>query len=120
MNTRAGLRRDARGVIDGPEGRGRGSGTRILLLVAFLGSLVFIGWGILQRGSNQVAILVAGLLVLALTLSSLAVAGGIGAYRAARDGNAARAFWNALFGGIAALAAWGCLAGAVVLALLYG
>lgn len=89
------------------------------MLVAFVGSLAFIGWGILQRGSNQVAILVAGLLVLALTLASLAVGGLIGAYRAGREGRGARAFWNALLGGIAALGAWGCLAAAVVLALLY-
>ncbi len=113
------IRRDARGAAGGG-GRGMGAGlTRILLVVAFVGSLAFIGWGILQRGENQVAILVAGLLVLALTLASLALAGLIGAYRAGREGRGARAFWNALLGGIAGLAAWGCLAAAVVLALLY-
>ncbi len=93
--------------------------TQRLFLVAFLGSLAFLAWGVFDRSSGQVAILVAGLLVLSLTLASLAVAGAITAYRAAREGNGARAFWAALGGGLVALAAWGCLAAAAVLALLY-
>jgi uncharacterized protein YqgC (DUF456 family) len=99
--------------------RPRLDGTQRLFLIAFLGSLVFLAWGIVDRSSNQVAVLVAGLLVLALTLASLAVAGAITAYRAAREGKSARAFWAALLGGLVALAAWGCLAAAAVLALLY-
>jgi hypothetical protein len=99
--------------------RPRLDGTQRLFLIAFLGSLVFLAWGIVDRSSNQVAVLVAGLLVLALTLASLAVAGAITAYRAAREGKGARAFWAALLGGLIALAAWGCLAAAAVLALLY-
>ncbi len=61
--------------------------TQRLFLVAFLGSLAFLAWGVFDRSSGQVAILVAGLLVLSLTLASLAVAGAITAYRAAREGN---------------------------------
>ncbi len=93
--------------------------TRTLFLVAFLGSLLFLAWGLVDRSSRQIAILTAGLLVLALTFGSLALAGLITAYRAGREGNGARAFWAALLGGLAALAAWGCLAAAAVLALLY-
>jgi hypothetical protein len=115
------VRRDARGL--GATGSGvrqrRLDTTRSLFLVAFLGSLAFLGWGIVDRSSNQVAILVAGLLILSLTLASLAVAGAIVAYRAGRAGDGARAFWAALLGGLAGLAAWGCLAAAAVLALLY-
>lgn len=99
--------------------RPRLDATQRLFLVAFLGSLAFLAWGIVDRSSGQVAILVAGLLVLSLTLASLAVAGAITAYRAAQEGNGARAFWAALGGGLVALAAWGCLAAAAVLALLY-
>jgi hypothetical protein len=115
------VRRDARGTLaQGPRWlRPRLGSTRTLLLVAFLGSLAFLAWGIISRGSNQVAILVAGLLILTLTFASLAVGGAMTAYRAAREGHGARAFWAALLGGAAALAAWGCLAAAAVLALLY-
>jgi len=114
-------RRDARGAVaTGPRWpRIRLGTTRTLVLIAFLGAAVFLGWGILDRGRNQVAILVAGLLVMALIFASLAVAGAMTAYRAGRAGRGARAFWAALLGGLAALAAWGCLAAAAVLALLY-
>ncbi len=130
-----GYRRDARGTRSlraGAPPRGRQAdraglqlprprldSTRTLFLVAFLGSLVFLAWGLIDRSSRQIAILTAGLLVLALTFASLALAGLISAYRAGREGNGARAFWAALLGGLAALAAWGCLAAAAVLALLY-
>ncbi len=121
MSQPARVRRDARGpVADGPRwSRPALGATRTLFLVAFLGSLAFLGWGILSRGSNQVAILVAGLLIMALVMASLALAGAISAYRAGREGRGARAFWMALLGGCAALAAWGCVAAAAVLSLLY-
>ena len=121
----AGGRRDARGAA---VGRGRSlpawtrqalDGTRTLFAVAFLGAAALIAWGIVDRGDTQVPILVTGLLVLALTFVSLAVAGAIGAYRWGRAGHTARAFWHALLGGLAVMAAWGCLAAAAVLALLY-
>jgi hypothetical protein len=115
------VHRDARGAVaTGPRWpRIRLGATRTLFLVAFLGSAVFLAWGIVDRGRNQVAFLVAGLLVIALTFASLAVGGAMTAYRAGREGRGARAFWAALLGGMAALAAWGCLATAAVLALLY-
>ncbi len=121
MSQPARVRRDARGpVADGPHwSRPPLGATRTLFLVAFLGSLAFLAWGIASRGSNQVAILVAGLLSMALVMASLALAGAIGAFRAGRAGRGARAFWMALLGGCAALAAWGCVAAAAVLSLLY-
>ncbi|MGO9179424.1 MAG: hypothetical protein ACLQHS_09160 [Candidatus Limnocylindrales bacterium] len=115
------VRRDARGpVARGPRWpRIQLGTTRTLFLVAFLGAAIFLAWGILDQGRNQVAILVAGLLIMTLTFASLAVGGAMTAYRAGSQGRGARAFWAALLGGMAALAAWGCLAAAAVLALLY-
>jgi hypothetical protein len=92
---------------------------RTLFAVAFLGAAALIAWGVVDRGDSQVPILVTGLLVLTLTFASLAIAGAITAYRAGRAGSTARAFWYALLGGLAIVAAWGCLAAAAVLALLY-
>lgn len=121
MSQPARVRRDARGPAAlGPRWTRPPLGTtRTLFLVAFIGSLAFLGWGMFSRGSNQVAILVAGLLIMALVMASLALAGAIAAYRAGRERRGARAFWMALLGGVAAVAAWGCVAAAAVLSLLY-
>ncbi len=112
------VRRDATGSLS-PGGGRRLDVTRILFVVAFAGSLALIAWGISSRSDSQVPILVTGLVVLALTFAALAIAGAVAAYRSGRAGSVGRAFWAALLGGAAAVAAWGCLAGAAVLALLY-
>ena len=44
--------------------------------------------------------------------------GLIATYRAARDGASGRAFGLAVLGGIAALIAFGCVAGAIIMALV--
>jgi len=92
---------------------------RTVLLLAFGGSGAFIAWGVVDRGPSQVPILTAGLIVLGLTLSGLALGGAITTYRSARAGLAARAFWVAIGGGLAAFAAAILFAAAAVLALVW-
>ena len=89
-------------------------------LVAVVGSAVLLAFGLLNRTANQIPILAAGLAVLGLTFSAVAVACVVNVVRAGRDGHAARAFWAALMGGVAVLIAAGCLATAVVLAMVWG
>ena len=93
---------------------------RIGIALAFFGSLVFIGIGIVNRNANQIPILVAGLAVLALTLGAVALACVVAVVRAGRDGRDATAFWAALAGGVATLGASGAAAAAWVMALVWG
>jgi len=93
---------------------------RVMLLVALGGSLVFVLWGLIDRGPTQVPVLVSGLTIVGVVFSALAVAGAIQAYRAGRDGFGARAFFAALLGGIAAIVAFACFGASVVFALMWG
>ncbi len=92
---------------------------RIGVAIALVGSTAFVIVGFFDRGPTQVPMLVSGLAILGLTFGALAAAGGITAYRGGSEGRTALAFWAALLGGIAALGAFGCLAAATVLALLW-
>jgi hypothetical protein len=87
--------------------------------VALVGSAVFIVIGIINRASNQIPILCAGLAVFGLALAAVAVACVVTVVRAAREGRDASAFWAALGGGVATLGAAGALSAAVVLALVW-
>lgn len=93
---------------------------RVVMAVAVLGSLALIAFGLVERTASQIPILVAGLTVLGLTFAAMAVACVVTVVRAGRDGRTALAFWSALAGGVAVVAAAGCLASAVVLAMVWG
>jgi flagellar biosynthesis protein FliR len=93
---------------------------RIGVGIAFVGSLVFIAIGIVNRNANQIPILVAGLAVLALTMTAITLACVLAVIRAGRDGRDSTAFWAALAGGVAALGAAGSAAAAVVMAAVWG
>jgi hypothetical protein len=93
---------------------------RVVVVLAMGGSLVLIGYGLVNRTASQIPILAAGLAVLGLTFGALAVACVVTIVQAGRDGRSARAFWAALGGGAAVVAAAGCLAAAVVLAMVWG
>ena len=93
---------------------------RAVMLVAIVGSALLIAYGVVDRTANQIPILAAGLAVLGLTLGAVAVACVVTIIRAGRDGRAALAFWAALAGGVAVVAAAGCLAAAIVMAMVWG
>jgi len=105
-----------------PAGRGRRprlTPTRVTLAVALIGSLAFLLYAVTVRDASQIPLLSSGAAVLGLVFAALAVAGVISTYRAARDGQSARAFGLALLGGIAALIAFGCFSWAVILAMVW-
>lgn len=93
--------------------------TRVTLFIALVGSVAFLIYGLTVRESTQIPMLSSGAGVLGIVFAALAVAGVVATYRAARAGEGGRAFALALLGGIAALIAFGCFSGAVILALVW-
>ncbi len=100
-------------------GRVRLTPTRTFLGIAVLGSLLYLLYALTVRDASQIPLLSSGAAVLGLAFAGLAVAGAIGAYRAAMADQSGRAFASALLGGVAAVMAFGSFAAAAVLALLW-
>jgi hypothetical protein len=92
--------------------------TRVVLAIALVGSVAFLAYALTVRESTQIPLLASGAAVLGIVFTALAVAGLIATYRAARDGASGRAFGLAVLGGIAALIAFGCFSGAIIMALV--
>ena len=116
----------------GPPGPGRGprpllrtgfarrlTPFRIAIAVALVGSTGFIIAGLINRAANQIPSLSARLAVFGLTMVAIAVACVLTVIRSARRGDDSNAFWAALAGGFAGLAASGSLAAAIILALVW-
>jgi hypothetical protein len=93
---------------------------RAVMLVAVIGSGLLIAFGIVDRTATQIPILASGLAVLGLSFGAISIACVVTIVRAGRDGRSATAFWAALAGGAFVVAAAGCLAAAVVLAMVWG
>lgn len=93
---------------------------RAVVSAAVVGSSVLIVYGLINRTPSQIPILAAGLAVLGLTFGAVAVACVVTIVQAGRDGRSARAFWAAIAGGAAVVAGAGCMAAALVLALVWG
>jgi hypothetical protein len=92
---------------------------RLVLLVALACSAAVAAYSLLvARGSQSIAITVAALAVLGVTMVLLSLTLAAGAVRAGRDGSGARAILGGLFGGLFALGASGALAAAVIFAVL--
>jgi hypothetical protein len=94
--------------------------TRVILLVAVAGSIGYLGYAITVRDANQIPMLASGAAVLGIVFSALAIAGAVETVRAARSDRPGRSVAAAIFGGVAGIIAFGCFAGAAVLALLWG
>jgi hypothetical protein len=93
---------------------------RVVVALAFVGSLAFIAYAVLRvRDTTQIPMLSSGFAVLGLSLAAVALGGLVGLWRAAADGRGGRAFLMSIVGGVIGLAAIGCFAAAVVLALLW-
>lgn len=92
---------------------------RVMLAVALVGALAFLGYALLVRDELQVPLLATGFLVLGLVLGAVAGSGGVATYRAAAEDRGGRAMALALVGGLAAVAAFGSLAAALIFAMLW-
>jgi hypothetical protein len=93
---------------------------RLVIGVAFLGSLAFIAYAILRvRDTNQIPMLSSGFAVLGLALAAVALACVIQLWRAGSLGMTGRAVLLGIVGGLAGLAAIGCFTATAILALLW-
>jgi hypothetical protein len=92
--------------------------TGVLIAVALVLSLAYVGYAISVRDTSQIPLLASGLVVLGLVFVAIAVVAGRATWRSSVRGSDARAIGHALVGGFAWLVAAGCLAGAVILFLV--
>ena len=90
--------------------------TRVLLAVALVGSAGFLAYAFTIRDSTQMPLLSASAIVLGLVLSALSITGFVEVIRAGNEARAGRALVAAVVGGLAAIAALACFAGAAILA----
>lgn len=92
--------------------------TGILLLIAFIGSILYLLYAITVRDASQIPLLASGAVVLGIVFVGVAVTGLIATWRSSVQGRDGRAIGHALVGGIACLAAAGCFAIAIILGLV--
>jgi hypothetical protein len=104
------------GVFLGPI---RITATRVILLVAVVGSVGYLAYAITVRDATQIPMLASGAAVLGIVFAALAIAGAAETVRAARADRPGRSVAAAIFGGVAGIVAFGCLAVAVVLSQLW-
>jgi hypothetical protein len=103
-----GTRRTGRGVSPGA----------VILAIAIIGSVVYTGFVLTVRDASQIPLLVSGLVILAIVFIALAAYCARAIWRASLAGRDGRALALALAGGLAAIVAAGCVAGAIILILL--
>jgi hypothetical protein len=92
--------------------------TGVLIVVALVLSLAYVGYAITVRDPSQIPLLASGLVVLGIVFIAIAGVGGRAAWRSSVRGSDARAFGHAIVGGLASLVAAGCIALAVILILV--
>ena len=83
--------------------------TGVLIVVALVGSLLYLGYAITVRDACQIPLLASGAVVLGLVFGAIAVVGARATWRSSVRGSDARAFGHAIIGGFASLVAAGCL-----------
>lgn len=95
--------------------------TRTILAVAFVGTLAYIAYAVLQvEDSAQIPMVTSGVAVLGIIFTALSVGGAIRMWGAWQDGLQGQTVLFAVLGGIAGMIALGCFAAALVLALVWG
>jgi len=93
---------------------------QVVVAIAFLGSVAFIGYAILRvRDATQIPMLSSGFLVLGVACAAIALGALVQMWRAGAHGRTGRAMALAVTGGVAGLAAIGCFTVTVVFALLW-
>jgi hypothetical protein len=90
---------------------------RIALVIAVIGSVIFLALAVLAR---NIPLLASASAVFGIVFVVLAVAGGRGTWQAATDGRNRRALGLAVGGGLAAIIGLASLALAIDLALIWG
>jgi hypothetical protein len=100
----------------GGGGRGLPSPGVIFLAIAVVGSIVYMAFVISVRDSSQIPLMASGAVVLAIAFGAAAAYGFRATLRAGLEaGQGGRAMLMAIVGGLAAIAAGGFAAGAIIL-----
>lgn len=89
--------------------------TSVLIGIALVASLAYFAFAVSVRDTAQLPMLASGAVVLGIVFAAIAFVGARAAWRSSVNGRDARAFVHALLGGIAALIAAACIAGAIVM-----
>ena len=107
-----------RDVPRGSRGAGDGGGRSIagvpvtlaviVVALAMIGSLIYIGYVVLAIDEQQIPLLAAGFAVLGASFVAIAIGTIVGMWRAASRAEGGRAVLLAIVGGLAGLAAIGC------------
>ena len=92
--------------------------TGVLIVVALVGSLLYLGYAFTVRDASQIPLLASGAVVLGIVFAAIAIVGARATWRSSVQGRDARAFGHAIIGGLAALAAAAAFAAAIILFLL--
>ena len=92
--------------------------TGVLIVVALVGSLLYLGYAFTVRDASQIPLLASGAVVLGIVFGAIAIVGARATWRSSVQGRDARAFGHAIIGGLAALAAAAAFAAAIILFLL--
>ena len=91
----------------------------IVIFLALVGSIVFIGWVVLRVDEEQIPLLATGFVVLGASFAAIAIASLVGMWRAASRARGGRALALAIVGGLAAVAAIGCFTVTALSAMLW-
>ncbi len=94
--------------------------TRVMLLIAIVGSIAYLVYALTVRDATQIPMLASGAAVLGIVFAALSIAGAVETVRAARADRPGRSVVAAVFGGLAGVVAFFCFAAAAILALVWG
>jgi hypothetical protein len=93
---------------------------RVFLAIALIGGLGFLAWATFVRDQLQVPLMASGLAICGLVFGTIAVLSVGAVVRAGHEGRDGRAVLTAFLGGLIAVAAFLCLAGAVIMGMIWG
>jgi hypothetical protein len=93
---------------------------RVILLIALVGGLAFLGYSLLVRDTLQVPLMASGFAVIGLVFAAMAMLTLVSVVRSGRAGRDGTAVATALLGGLLAAAAMMALAGAVIMSMIWG
>jgi hypothetical protein len=91
----------------------------IVVALAFVGSLLFLGYVVLAVDEQQIPLLASGFAVLGASFAAIAIGSLLGMWRAASRAKGRRALLLAIAGGLAGLAAIGCFTVTALSALVW-
>jgi hypothetical protein len=90
----------------------------IVIALAMLGSIAFIGYVVLRVEDGQIPMMAAGFVALGASLAAVAAWSVLGIWRSSSRARGGRAFGLAILGGLAGLGAIGCFAVAALTTLV--